>query len=121
MGEFDIIKVEKPKAQTEPPEDVPSIPSTGAPRPEVVFTSHSIGVEEESIVIFTPSPIPVTSPPHGFASSTRAAGKSYIEELIVDNAKSIINGSSSPEVAIEKQIERQLMEIGMFLYQSLPK
>ena len=125
MGEFDIIRVEKPKAQTEPPnilanegglskapsESVVFTAQKESPQPEVDFTSQSNGVEWKEGVVFTSTPKYVTSKPQIFSSSTRAAGESHIQEKMVEFGKSMFKGSG---LASNKETERHLVESGMY-------
>ena len=130
MGEFDIIRVENPKAQSEPPnvEGVTEAPTQSvvftAPKetlePEVDFTSQTNGVERKTSVIFTPSSKSVTSQPRTFAPSTGAAVEVHIQEAVVDFGKSMIN---DPGVAIGNETRRQFIETGelgvTFIYDPL--
>ena len=123
MGIYDIIKVVQTKAPTEAPKDSSrdegastapikkefSIASKEAPRPEITFTSHS-NVKEEPTVVFTP----VTSSPNSLAPSTRDAGRSYVEEMVVDYTKSIVNGSFSSDLALDKETAQNLVESGVY-------
>ena len=123
MGIYDIIKVVQTKAPTEAPKDSSrdggastapvkkelSTASEEVSRPEISFTSHS-NVEEEPTVVLTP----VTSSPNSFAPSTRDAGRSYVEEMVVDYTKSIVNGSFSTDLALEKETAQDLVESGVY-------
>ena len=119
MGEFDIITVENPKAQSEPPnvEGVTEAPTESvvftAPKetlePEVDFTSQTDGVDRKTSVIFTPSSKSVTSQPRTFAPSSGAAVEAHIQEAAVDFGKSVIN---DPGVAIGNETRRQFIETG---------
>ena len=119
MGEFDIITVENPKAQSEPPnvEGVTEAPTESvvftAPKetlePEVDFTSQTDGVDRKTSVIFTFSSKSVTSQPRTFAPSSGAAVETHIQEAAVDFGKSVIN---DPGVAIGNETRRQFIETG---------
>ena len=82
-----------------------------SPQPEVDFTSQLNGVERKAGIVFTSPPNYVTSKPQIFASSTRAAGESHIQEQMVEFGKSMVNGS---ELASDKEPERHLVESGMY-------